>query len=138
MADQSTTQGTTEAPATPTESASPAPSGEPAAPEENIDDEEAAFYERLYRYHQKPVKPAKVPLPDLPESKMNLLRDHVRVINGRTPKYRHKARIPCWMDSPEFVPKLNRTFKERGRFVRSKLEDRKDSEEDVYSSRCLL
>lgn len=106
--------------------------------EDEIDDSENAFFERLYSYHKKPDKPVKIPLPDLPESKLNLLRDHVRIINGKSPKHRRQIRIPCWMDSPEFMPKSNRTFRERGRYVRSKLEDRKDSEEDVYSSRCLL
>lgn len=94
-----------------------------------------AVRERLYA-HKRPTQKAKKSPPRVDEMHYKLLKEHVRMMNGKSPHLIRKPKIVCWMDSPEIRPKDNRTTAERKKFILDRLEERKDSEEDTFSARC--
>lgn len=91
--------------------------------------------ERLYA-HKRPTEKAKKSPPRVDEMNYLLLKEHVRMMNGKSPRLIRKPKLVCWMDSPEIRPKDNRTNVERKKYILDRLEERKDSEEDAFSSRC--
>lgn len=106
--------------------------------EEELDDEDVvreAARKRLYA-GLKRVPKIKKPIPVLPESQIMILKEHVRLMRGLSPRMKRKQKVICYTDSPEKVPRSNWTVQERDRCIRTYLQDRKDSEEDAFSSRC--
>lgn len=106
--------------------------------EEEVDDEDIvreAARKRLYA-GLKPIPKTKKPIPVLPENQIMILKEHVRLMHGLSPRMKRKQKVICYTDSPEKVPRSNWTVKERDRCIRTYLKDRKDSEEDAFSSRC--
>lgn len=109
-----------------------------ASSEDDEDEEDltrAAVRDRLYA-GIKPTNKARKPMPILADNQILLLKEHVRLMNGLSPRMRRKQKAVCYMDSPEKTPKSNWTAKERYKHIRNYLEDRKDSEEDAFSSSC--
>lgn len=91
--------------------------------------------ERLYATKEPKVKLNKE-LPKLEKNALIMLREHVRLLKGKSPRLIRKRKLVCWQDSPEMRPKLNQTHQARSDHIKSKIEDRKDSEEDPFSNRC--
>lgn len=83
------------------------------------------------------TKPAKKELPALEDDILKRLRDQVRIMNGLYPTLVRKGKkVICYMDSPETRPRMNTTFTTRHKHIRHWIEDRKYSEENVYTDRC--
>lgn len=95
----------------------------------------AKVRERLYKVKGPKVKLNKE-LPKVEENALVMLREHIRMLKGKSPKLIRKRKLVCWQDSPEMRPKLNQTHHARYNHIKSKTEDRKDSEEDPFSNRC--
>lgn len=131
------------------EKAPPPPTKTPGTSEESAeedidDDPEAKFKERvtsqiarkrLYSA-KKPDQPAKKELPKLDDRDYLMLKEHVRLLKGKSPRAKRSRRIVCWNDDPEIAPKNNLTSKVRTKRIQENLADRKDSEEDPFSARC--
>lgn len=96
-----------------------------------------AARDRLYAAAKKPTIKAKSSPPKLTENDYIKLKDHVRMINGLSPRLIKKQRVVCWMDEPEIEPKSNWTREERDKRIRDRIEERKDDEEDAFSARCV-
>lgn len=113
---------------------------EPLSSEEEYEDTTNAarqvIRERLYA-HKRPAQKAKKSPPRVDEMHYELLKEHVRMMNGKSPRLIRKPKFVCWMDSPEIRPKDNRTTAERKKFILDRLEERRDSEEDAFSARCV-
>jgi len=95
----------------------------------------AQVRERLYALKGPPVKLQREP-PKVADGALVMLREHVRLLKGKSPRLVRKRKLVCWMDSPPVRPKLNHTHQARFDHIKAKMEDRKDSEEDPFSSRC--
>lgn len=116
------------------------------ANDEEISDEEdladdrdldrEAVQRRLYSY-KKPTEPVKKELPKLDDRDYLLLKEHVRTLKGKSPRLRKVKKVICWMDDPEIPPKNNHTSNLRTKRIQENLDDRKESEEDPFSSRCV-
>ncbi len=121
-----------------------APSSEDVSEPESIDEEEEnvedvereAIRQRLYA-HKKPAEKLKRSPPQVAEHDYALLKEHVRMMNGQSPRLIKKTKFICWMDSPDIKPKSNWTTEERHKHIRDRMEERKDSEEDPFSARCV-
>lgn len=100
-----------------------------------ISTSQAEVRERLYKLRGPKVKLNR-DLPQVEEHALAILREHVRLLKGKSPRLIRKRKFVCWQDSPLMRPRLNQTHHARYDHIKSKMEDRKDSEEDPFSNRC--
>lgn len=92
---------------------------------------------RLYKLPDR-VRKIKEKTPQLDEHALKLLREQVRVTKGLpSTLVRQGKKVICYMDSPEVRPRSNMTNDSRNKHIRQWMEDRKQSEDNKFTARCV-